>query len=80
MEFHQPTRLDAALALISADPEAMLLAGGATLVAMMNAELVAPSRCCSLRRWRSGRPPSCLSFGRSQGLLAGRPLLGKLFF
>ena len=49
MEFHQPTSLDAALALISADPEAMLLAGGATLVAMMNAELVAPSALVSLR-------------------------------
>lgn len=49
MEFHQPTSLDAALALIAADPEAMLLAGGATLVAMMNAELVAPSALVSLR-------------------------------
>ena len=49
MEFHQPTSLDAALALLAADPEAMLLAGGATLVAMMNADLVAPSAVVSLR-------------------------------
>ena len=49
MEFHQPTSLDAALALLAADPEAMLLAGGATLVAMMNADLVAPSALVSLR-------------------------------
>ncbi|MDA0229991.1 MAG: FAD binding domain-containing protein [Proteobacteria bacterium] len=49
MEFHQPTSLDAALALLAADPEALLLAGGATLVAMMNADLVAPSALISLR-------------------------------
>ncbi len=48
MEFHQPTSLDEALTLISANPEAMLLAGGATLVAMMNAELIAPSALVSL--------------------------------
>lgn len=49
MEFHQPTSLDAALAVLAADPEAMLLAGGATLVAMMNADLVAPTALVSLR-------------------------------
>jgi len=49
MEFHQPANLDQALALLAADPEARPLAGGATLVAMMNAELVAPSALVSLR-------------------------------
>ncbi len=49
MEFHQPTSLDAALKLLAADLEALPLAGGATLVAMMNAELVAPSALVSLR-------------------------------
>ncbi|PPR19801.1 MAG: 6-hydroxypseudooxynicotine dehydrogenase complex subunit alpha, partial [Alphaproteobacteria bacterium MarineAlpha10_Bin2] len=48
MEFHQPTSLDAALALLAADPEALPLAGGATLVAMMNADLVEPSALVSL--------------------------------
>ena len=49
MEFHQPASLDAALALLAADPEALPLAGGATLVAMMNADLVEPSALVSLR-------------------------------
>ena len=48
MEFHQPTSLDAALALLAADPDAMPLAGGATLVAMMNADLIEPSALVSL--------------------------------
>ncbi|MDP6588643.1 MAG: FAD binding domain-containing protein [Alphaproteobacteria bacterium] len=49
MDFYQPTSLDAALALLAADPEALPLAGGATLVAMMNADLVEPSALVSLR-------------------------------
>ena len=48
MDFYQPTSLDAALALLAADPEALPLAGGGTLVAMMNADLVAPSTLVSL--------------------------------
>ncbi len=48
MEFHQPTTLDDALTLLAADPEALPLAGGATLVAMLNAELLEPSALVSL--------------------------------
>jgi carbon-monoxide dehydrogenase medium subunit len=48
MDFHQPTSLDQALALLAADPEALPLAGGATLVAMLNAELIEPSALVSL--------------------------------
>ena len=48
MDFHQPTSLDQALALLAADPEALPLAGGATLVAMLNAELIEPSALISL--------------------------------
>ncbi|MBT5780856.1 MAG: xanthine dehydrogenase family protein subunit M [Rhodospirillaceae bacterium] len=48
MEFHQPTTLDDALTLLAADPEALPLAGGATLVAMLNAELIEPSALVSL--------------------------------
>ncbi len=48
MQFHKPTSLDDAIALLAADPEAMPLAGGATLVAMMNAELIEPSALVSL--------------------------------
>lgn len=50
MEFHEPATLDAAAALLAADGEARCLAGGATLVAMMNARLVEPSALVSLRR------------------------------
>jgi carbon-monoxide dehydrogenase medium subunit len=48
--FHQPESIAEAAALLAADPEARPLAGGATLVAMMNAELVRPSALVSLRR------------------------------
>ncbi len=48
MDFHQPTSLDQALALLAADPEALPLAGGATLMAMLNAELIEPSALVSL--------------------------------
>lgn len=46
--FHRPQDIDEALALLNADDGAMCLAGGATLVAMMNADLVAPSGLISL--------------------------------
>jgi carbon-monoxide dehydrogenase medium subunit len=46
--FH-PTTVDEAVALLAADPDAKCLAGGATLVAMMNAELVEISSLVSLR-------------------------------
>ena len=53
MEFHQPASVEEAVALLSADEEARCLAGGATLVAMMNAELVEPSALVSLRKVES---------------------------
>jgi carbon-monoxide dehydrogenase medium subunit len=45
-----PTSLQEAATLLAADPEAKCLAGGATLVAMMNAGLVQPSALVSLRK------------------------------
>jgi carbon-monoxide dehydrogenase medium subunit len=50
MNFHEPTTLEEAAALLAADEDARPLAGGATLVAMMNAELVEPTALVSLRR------------------------------
>ena len=48
MEFVRPDSIDAAVAAMQAEGAACL-AGGATLVAMMNADLVAPERLVSLR-------------------------------
>ena len=48
MEFVRPDSIEAAVAALQADGAACL-AGGATLVAMMNADLVAPDRLVSLR-------------------------------
>ncbi|MEX0807847.1 MAG: xanthine dehydrogenase family protein subunit M [Dongiaceae bacterium] len=48
MEFHRPTDMGEALRLLAADPEARPLAGGASLVAMMNARLVEPTTLISL--------------------------------
>lgn len=45
---HRPASLRAALALLAADPEARPLAGGATLVAMMNAGVIEPRALVSL--------------------------------
>jgi carbon-monoxide dehydrogenase medium subunit len=50
LQFHLPTSLQEAARLLAADPEARCLAGGATLVAMMNAGLVQPSALVSLRK------------------------------
>ncbi len=49
MKLHFPTSLVAAAELLAGDEDARALAGGATLVAMMNAELVAPSALVCLR-------------------------------
>ena len=49
MEFHGPSTVDEAVALLAGDEDARCLAGGATLVAMMNADLVMPSALVSLR-------------------------------
>jgi carbon-monoxide dehydrogenase medium subunit len=48
--FHLPRTLEEAAGLLAADPDSKCLAGGATLVAMMNAGLVQPSALISLRR------------------------------
>ena len=48
MEFHAPNDLGSALGLLASEPDARPLAGGASLVAMMNARLVEPSTLVSL--------------------------------
>jgi carbon-monoxide dehydrogenase medium subunit len=50
MKLHWPTTIDDAVAMLGADDGARPHAGGATLVAMMNADLVAPSALVFLRR------------------------------
>ena len=63
MEFHGPSNVEEAVSLLAADPEARCLAGGATLVAMMNADLVMPSALVSLRHIDSLRGISPASEG-----------------
>ena len=46
--FHKPAMVEAALALLAADPEARPLSGGQTLVPMMNLDLFRPSAIVSL--------------------------------
>jgi carbon-monoxide dehydrogenase medium subunit len=46
--FHRPQSLQEAVALLAQDPEAKLLSGGATLVAMMNARVLEPAALISL--------------------------------
>ena len=50
MKYIEPDSLSEALEILSADDEARCLAGGATLVAMLNADLVEPSTLVGLRR------------------------------
>lgn len=50
MNFYSPTTLNDALTLLAHEPEARCLAGGQTLGAMMNADLVRPAALVSLRR------------------------------
>lgn len=50
MKLIEPTSVEAALSALAAEPEARPLAGGATLVAMMNADLLAPAALISLDR------------------------------
>jgi carbon-monoxide dehydrogenase medium subunit len=47
--FHRPRTIEEAVSLLSLDHDARPLAGGASLVAMMNAKLLAPSALVSLR-------------------------------
>ena len=50
MKYIEPASLAEALEILSEDDEARCLAGGATLVAMLNADLVEPSTLIGLRR------------------------------
>ncbi len=50
MKYVEPASLAEALEILSEDDEARCLAGGATLVAMLNADLVEPSTLIGLRR------------------------------
>jgi aerobic carbon-monoxide dehydrogenase medium subunit len=49
VKLHHPRTIDEAVSLLGAEDEARCLAGGATLVAMMNADLLAPGALVSLR-------------------------------
>ena len=68
MEFHGPSTVDEAVSLLAADEEARCLAGGATLVAMMNADLLMPSALVSLRHIEALRG---ISAGADGGLRVG---------
>src|SRR4029453_7412490 len=46
--FHRPRTVDEAIALLAQDPDAKPLAGGATLVAMMNARVIEPDALVGL--------------------------------
>jgi aerobic carbon-monoxide dehydrogenase medium subunit len=50
MSFHQPSTLGEAISLLAQNSDARCLAGGQTLVAMMNAQLAEPTTLVSLRR------------------------------
>jgi len=50
MKFYEPTTVDEAVRHLAADPDNRCLAGGATLVAMMNAQLVEPAGLVSLAK------------------------------
>jgi carbon-monoxide dehydrogenase medium subunit len=50
MHYHRPTTLQEALQILAGDENARCLAGGATLVAMLNANLLQPSALVSLKR------------------------------
>ncbi|MCB4862619.1 xanthine dehydrogenase family protein subunit M [Sphingobium sp. PNB] len=49
VKYYRPTNLDDALKLLAGDPDARCISGGASLVAMMNADLVQPSALVSLK-------------------------------
>lgn len=50
MKYVEPRSIEEALGELSRDPDARCIAGGMTLVAMMNAELVAPTTLVALHR------------------------------
>lgn len=50
MKYVEPNTVEEVLTALASDPDARCLAGGATLVAMMNADLLEPSTLVGLRR------------------------------
>jgi len=61
---HHPSTVDEAVALLARDPEAKLMSGGATLVAMMNAHVLEPQALVSLARIDEIKGISILPDGR----------------
>ena len=51
-DYHRPASVDEAVALLSADPDAKLLAGGHSLVPAMKLRLASPSALVDLAAWR----------------------------
>jgi carbon-monoxide dehydrogenase medium subunit len=49
VEFHRPDSIDAAISVLAGDEQARCLSGGATLVAMMNAQLAEPTAIVCLK-------------------------------
>lgn len=50
MKYFEPTSIDEAVAILAREDDARCVAGGASLVAMMNADLLSPSALVGLRR------------------------------
>ena len=50
MRYYEPESVDEVIGLLEAQPEARCLAGGATLIALMNADLLVPPALIGLRR------------------------------
>jgi len=50
MKYFEPTSIDEAISILAREEDARCIAGGATLVAMMNADLLTPSALVALRR------------------------------
>ena len=61
---YHPASVDEALALLAQDPEAKLMSGGATLVAMMNARVLEPRALVSLGRIAEIKGITALPDGR----------------
>lgn len=61
---YHPTTVDEAVALLAQDPEAKPIAGGATLVAMLNARVIEPAALVSLASIDELKGISVLSDGR----------------
>ncbi|MFT5132574.1 MAG: carbon-monoxide dehydrogenase medium subunit, partial [Gammaproteobacteria bacterium] len=50
MKYFEPTSIDEAVAILAREEDARCVSGGATLVAMMNADLLSPGTLVGLRR------------------------------